>query len=36
MVNITKNFTINEMQCPCCGKCDMDEIFNGKVNKKDY
>ena len=24
---LTKNFTISEMQCPCCGKCDMDDEF---------
>jgi hypothetical protein len=27
MAKITKNFTTNEMQCPCCDKCDMDEGF---------
>ena len=27
MANITKNFTVDEMQCPCCGECEMDEVF---------
>ena len=27
MAKITKNFTTDEMKCPCCGECEMDEIF---------
>ena len=27
MSNITKNFTINEMKCPCCKECDMEQEF---------
>ena len=27
MAKITKNFSVSEMQCPCCGKCDMDDDF---------
>ena len=27
MAKITENFTTNEMQCPCCGKCDMDSSY---------
>ena len=27
MAKITKNFTTNEMKCPCCDKCEMDEGF---------
>ena len=27
MSKITKNFTTDEMKCPCCGKCEMDAIF---------
>ena len=33
MGNITKNFTINEMKCPCCGKCEMDEEFMENLQK---
>ena len=31
MAKITKNFTTDEMNCPCCGKCKMDEIFMGAL-----
>ena len=24
MAKITKNFTTDEMKCPCCDACDMD------------
>ncbi len=24
-MNLTKNFTEKEMQCPCCGACNMDD-----------
>ena len=27
MAKITKNFTTNEMQCPCCDECNMDDEF---------
>ena len=27
MAKITKNFTTNEMKCPCCDACEMDEEF---------
>ena len=27
MSNITKNFTTNEMKCPCCKECDMNQEF---------
>jgi uncharacterized protein YcbK (DUF882 family) len=27
MAKITKNFTTNEMKCPCCNQCDMDDEF---------
>ena len=27
MPRITKNFTTSEMECPCCGKCNMDDEF---------
>ena len=27
MAKITKNFTTDEMKCPCCGKCEMDTEF---------
>ena len=27
MSKLTKNFTVNEMKCPCCGDCDMDQEF---------
>ena len=27
MSKLTKNFTVNEMKCPCCGECEMDAIF---------
>ena len=27
MEKITKNFTTDEMKCPCCGQCEMDETF---------
>ena len=27
MAKLTKNFTTNEMKCPCCGKCEMDDNF---------
>ena len=27
MAQITKNFTTDEMKCPCCGKCEMDDEF---------
>ena len=26
-MKITKNFTAEEMQCPCCGECNMDEKY---------
>ena len=27
MAKITKNFTTDEMKCPCCNACEMDEEF---------
>tara|TARA_Y100000310_G_scaffold31781_1_gene30103 strand:+ start:30 stop:386 length:357 start_codon:yes stop_codon:yes gene_type:complete len=27
MAKITRNFSVREMQCPCCDKCDMDDEF---------
>ena len=27
MDKLTKNFTVNEMKCPCCGECNMDDSF---------
>ena len=27
MAKITKNFTTDEMKCPCCGECEMDGEF---------
>ena len=27
MAKITKNFTTDEMKCPCCGACEMDDEF---------
>ena len=27
MAQITKNFTTDEMKCPCCGECNMDDEF---------
>ena len=27
MAKITKNFTTDEMKCPCCGECEMDGKF---------
>ena len=27
MAKITKNFTTDEMKCPCCGECKMDEEY---------
>jgi len=26
-MNLTKNFTREEMECPCCKACEMDEVF---------
>ena len=27
MINLTENFTVKEMECPCCGECKMDPVF---------
>ena len=27
MAKITKNFTTDEMKCPCCDACEMDDEF---------
>ena len=27
MDKLTKNFSVKEMQCPCCGECNMDEVY---------
>lgn len=26
-MHITKNFTKNELECPCCSRCNMDPTF---------
>ena len=26
-MKLTKNFSVKEMQCPCCGECEMDEAY---------
>ena len=33
MAKITKNFSVKEMQCPCCSKCDMDSEFMEELQK---
>ena len=33
MEKITKNFTTDEMKCPCCGKCEMDKEFMENLQK---
>ena len=33
MAKITKNFTTDEMKCPCCGKCEMDEKFMANLQR---
>lgn len=33
MGKITKNFTTNEMKCPCCGECKMDEEFMANLQR---
>jgi hypothetical protein len=30
MAKITKNFTTDEMKCPCCDACEMDMEFMDK------
>ena len=27
MAKLTKNFTTDEMKCPCCDECNMDDAF---------
>lgn len=27
MTDLTPHFSTEEMRCPCCGKCEMDDIF---------
>ena len=33
MAKITKNFTVNEMKCPCCDKCNMDFEFMEELQR---
>ena len=33
MAKITKNFTTDEMKCPCCDKCEMDEQFMANLQR---
>ena len=33
MAKITKNFTTNEMQCPCCNACKMDNEFMNNLQE---
>ena len=33
MAKITKNFTTDEMKCPCCGECKMDEQFMANLQR---
>jgi uncharacterized protein YcbK (DUF882 family) len=33
MAKITKNFTTDEMKCPCCGECNMDEQFMANLQR---
>jgi hypothetical protein len=32
MAKITKNFTTDEMKCPCCDACEMDVNFMATDN----
>ena len=33
MAKITKNFTTDEMKCPCCGECKMDQQFMANLQR---
>ena len=33
MSNITKNFTENELKCPCCGEVRMDSTFMATLQR---
>ena len=33
MAKITKNFTTDEMKCPCCGACEMDSQFMATLQR---
>ena len=33
MANITKNFTEDELKCPCCGKVAMDSTFMATLQR---
>ena len=33
MSKLTKNFTTDEMKCPCCDKCEMDVIFMATLQR---
>ena len=33
MSKITKNFSVKEMQCPCCGECNMDFQFMEELQR---
>ena len=33
MSNITKNFTTDEMKCPCCDACEMDMEFMNNLQE---
>lgn len=32
-MKLTKNFTSTELQCPCCGVCDMDGVFLAELQR---
>ena len=33
MAKITKNFTTDEMKCPCCNNCEMDVEFMANLQR---
>ena len=33
MAKITKNFSVKEMQCPCCDECNMDFQFMEELQR---
>ena len=34
MAKLTKNFSVEEMQCPCCNACNMDFQFMEELQRK--
>lgn len=32
-MQLTQHFTVQEMECPCCQRCEMDPIFMGQLEK---